>query len=269
MPSASDRYSLAWAASILGSNEPVCAACGSARSTRTASEFLRSTGLTCFACGTSATSAPAAFPESTSSAAASPARTSHSPARAQGSTAPARVFGSSTPESFASFDPATSSWRTSQLSVLGASTEFSETWPRAGLMRSGTAYQLQPLVRLTRGTASGSLRTPTPTAGDSRSTRNATAPTSWDRSKANSGTTLTDFVTMWPTPSARDHKDGPFPAAMARNLPGLGTVVHMNWPTPTARDRHTWKKVQRGQMSLEKGSSRVPPLVVAVSPGGP
>jgi hypothetical protein len=202
MPSASDRYSLAWAASILGSNEPVCAACGSARSTRTASEFLRSTGLTCFACGTSATSAPAAFPESTSSAAASPARTSHSPARAQGSTAPARVFGSSTPESFASFDPATSSWRTSQLSVLGASTEFSGTWPRAGLMRSGTAYRLQPLVRLTRGTASGLLPTPTPT----RATRNG-APTV-GRSKEPGGTG--DDVAcrrrdgkMWPTPTER------------------------------------------------------------------
>jgi hypothetical protein len=95
------------------------------------------------------------------SAAASPARTSPTPARAQGSTVPARVFGPSTHDSFASYDPATSSWRTSQLSLLEDSGEFSETWPRAGMTRSGTAYRLPPLAPLTGGTASGLLPTPT------------------------------------------------------------------------------------------------------------
>jgi hypothetical protein len=94
------------------------------------SEFLRSTGLTCFACRISGTSEPEPSRTSTSSAAASPAKTSPTPAREPGSTANARVFGRSTPESFASFDPATSSWRTSQLSLLEDSGEFSETWPR-------------------------------------------------------------------------------------------------------------------------------------------
>ena len=49
----------------------------------------------------------------------------------------------------ASFDPATSSWRTSQTSLADLGTnrdvglaEFSETWPRSGMMRSGTAYRL-------------------------------------------------------------------------------------------------------------------------------
>jgi hypothetical protein len=50
--------------------------------------------------------------------------------RGAGSTGSARVFGRSTPVSFASFDPDTSSWRTSQLSLLEDSGEFSETWPR-------------------------------------------------------------------------------------------------------------------------------------------
>jgi hypothetical protein len=97
---------------------------------------------------------------STSSAAASPAKTSQSPDEAKGSTGHARVFGQSTPDSFASYDPATSSWRTSQLSLLEEWSVYSGTWPRAGMTRSGTAYPLRPLVPLTGGTGSGLLPTP-------------------------------------------------------------------------------------------------------------
>jgi hypothetical protein len=100
-----------------------------------------------------------------SSAAASPARTSAWQARAQASTASAPASGPSTPELLAKFDPATSSWRTSQLCLDGALSEFSETWPRSGLMRNGTAYRLPPLVPLTAGTECGSW--PTPTVDDS------------------------------------------------------------------------------------------------------
>jgi hypothetical protein len=100
---------------------------------------------------------------STSSPAGSPAKTSASPAKAPGLTGRARVFGQSTPASFASYDPATSSWRTSQLSLLEEWGEFSETWPRAGMTRSGTAYRLAPLAPLTRGIASGLLPTPAAT----------------------------------------------------------------------------------------------------------
>jgi hypothetical protein len=77
---------------------------------------------------------------------------------------PRAAYGRSTPELLAKFDPATSSWRTSQLCLDGALSEFSETWPRSGLMRSGTAYLLPPLVRLTDETGSGSLPTPSATS---------------------------------------------------------------------------------------------------------
>jgi hypothetical protein len=57
-------------------------------------------------------------------------------------------------------------WLTNQRDLLSPHGwgEFSETWPRSGLIRSGTAYQLPPLVRLTDATGSGSW--PTPTAQD-------------------------------------------------------------------------------------------------------
>jgi hypothetical protein len=94
----------------------------------------------------------------------SPARTSALPARAPASTGIAQAYGESSPVLLAKFDPATSSWRTSQLCLDGELSEFSETWPRSGMTRSGTAYRLPPLVPLTAGTESGLLPTPTETA---------------------------------------------------------------------------------------------------------
>lgn len=77
------------------------------------------------------------------------------------------VYGRNTPDLLASYDPASSSWRTSQICLLArlsdqadGSAEFSETWPRSGLMRNGTAYQLPPLVPNTAGSVSGSWHTP-------------------------------------------------------------------------------------------------------------
>jgi hypothetical protein len=95
-----------------------------------------------------------------SSAAAFPAKISPSPERARALRASAAGYGRSTPELLARYDRATSSWRTSQLCLDGDLSEFSETWPRSGLMRSGTAYLLPPLVRLTDETGSGLWPTP-------------------------------------------------------------------------------------------------------------
>jgi hypothetical protein len=94
-------------------------------------------------------------------AAGSHAKTSAPPAREQASTANAADYGKSTPELLANFDHASSSWRTSQRSLFGGFSEFSETLPRSGMMQSGIAYQLPPLAPLTSGTGSGSWPTPT------------------------------------------------------------------------------------------------------------
>jgi len=50
-------------------------------------------------------------------------------------------FGQSTCESFANYDLNTRSWRTSQPSLDGGYSEFSETLPRSGMMRNGTVFQ--------------------------------------------------------------------------------------------------------------------------------
>lgn len=105
---------------------------------------------------------PTTLSRSMSSVGASPAKTSASPERAQDSTEPDRDCGQNTRASFASLDPDTSSWRTSQRCLVGGWVEFSETWPRAGTMRRGTVYQLPPSAPLTAVT--GSFWLPTPTA---------------------------------------------------------------------------------------------------------
>jgi len=91
-----------------------------------------------------------------------PVRTSASPVARPGSTVRAAAYGDSSPVLLASFDPASSSWRTCKISLVALASglahgldEFSETWPRSGLMRSGTAFLLEPLAPLTSATGSG------------------------------------------------------------------------------------------------------------------
>src|SRR3990172_688208 len=74
-------------------------------------------------------------------------------------------YGKNSVELLAKYDPDTQSWRTCQLSLVETEgdglAEFSETWPRSGMMRNGIAYQLPPLVPLTVEIEFGSLPTPT------------------------------------------------------------------------------------------------------------
>jgi hypothetical protein len=63
------------------------------------------------------------------------------------------------PGSFANYDRATSSWKTYQLCFVEGLETFSETWPRAGMTLSGTAYRRRALVPLTSVTGCGLLPT--------------------------------------------------------------------------------------------------------------
>jgi hypothetical protein len=97
-----------------------------------------------------------------SSSAGSRAKTSRSPAKAPASTESAQGSGESFGAWWASFDLDTSSWRTSQRSLLADWDKFSATWPFEGLMLDGRVYTPAPLVRHTHD-ADCSLW-PTPTA---------------------------------------------------------------------------------------------------------
>ena len=76
------------------------------------------------------------------------------------------VSGLKSSDLLASYDRATSSWRTSQICLVALAkgqadglAEFSETWPSAGMMRNGKTYRRQPLARHMLGKEYGLLPT--------------------------------------------------------------------------------------------------------------
>jgi hypothetical protein len=160
---------------------------------------------------------------STSSAAGSPAKTFRQQGAELVSRVRGAVCGGSSRESFANFDRESSSWRTSQLSLLEGSERFSESFPKAGMMRSGRAFALPMLELHTAGSGSSSSRGawPTATASDANGSgsRNTTS------SRAHAGISLTDAVRgdggkgRWPTPCASDHKGSFAPGQRRGQLP--------------------------------------------------
>ncbi len=166
--------------------------------------------------------------------------------------------GPSSSESFAWYDPDTSSWKTSQGSLLPEWETYSETWPRAGMTRSGKAFRLRLLAPRIYGGESSSwprmLHTPTATA-------NQAAPLMRDR----------DPGRFWPTPAAQEAGgsdewletletvDGePLepnqrwydPETGKHVQQGLSRAVRL-WPSPSTRDRGSDPPNREGGMSLE------------------
>ena len=166
-----------------------------------------------------------------SSAAGFRARTSASPAMEQDWQASAAGYGKSSPELLGKFDHATRSLKTSQLCFLEGSETFSTTYPRSGMMRNGTVFQLPPLVRLTDATGSGLWRTP------DASVVTGGAANAEDRKKQGHAIGLHDQVntpSMWPTPQAQDYKsgtgyshDGKSQTPQLRHL--LGGMLNPTW----------------------------------------
>ena len=157
---------------------------------------------------------------SMSSAEASPARTSASPEAGRGWQANAPAYGVSTPELLASFDPATSSWKTSQLCFLEGLTTYSGAWPRSGMTRNGIAYQLPPLVPLTGATGSGLWQTPV--ADDAVNRKNG----KWN----SRGEPKLSAQVLWPTPQANDNRNRGhlgMPAIQRRALIGKQLMLSM------------------------------------------
>lgn len=180
------------------------------------------------------------FP-SISSPEGSLARISVSPAEGADSQVLARVFGLNTRDSFASFDRDTSSWRTFQVSWLEESMSSSETWPRAGMTRSGTAYRLLPLAPLTDVIGSGSW--PTPTTTDAWTDK---LKSTQQKPGSMHSVNLSQAVQMWPTPTRNDYKNAGYMKSGDRKYPTLPGAVGAtkHWlPTPQVADAKTHLKL--------------------------
>lgn len=137
-------------------------------------------------------------------------------------------------ESLAKWNPATSSWKTHQLSFLEGLESFSGTWPRWGMMRNGECWELSTQAPRTSATGSGLWLTPCATdakpitGGNLYQTKTGTV--RHMRPDGKSSNRGLNAQVMWPPP----------------NCPNGGrSVKHVtDWRGRTAY--HNGKKVQVG-----------------------
>ena len=172
-----------------------------------------------------------------------PVRTSASQGRAQASPESAPACGPTWRASLAKFDPASSSWRTAQLSLLGDSELSSVTWPRSGMTAGGQCWELPMSERLTGETDSG-LWVPTPNATDGSGGGARMENLSPGHQKK-----LRDFAKTWPTP----HGFSPDGRSNGPSGNDLGRAVNQSLKvaTSTARD---WRSGKASQATHDKNS---------------
>ena len=92
------------------------------------------------------------------------ARTSARPAQAKDSMEREADYGWKWRESSVKWNPITSSWKTRQCSLLAGLDEFSETWPKWGMMLDGECWEQTPQEPVIIAPESGYV--PTPCASD-------------------------------------------------------------------------------------------------------
>ena len=194
---------------------------------------------------------------------ASPARTSARPVPVPASVkAPAQGSSTNSCVSFAWWDRDSSSWRTSQRSLIEGWTSFSENWPKQGLMRSGHVFRRVLWAPATGGTAGGLL--PTPRAQEPGRTNKGYGDSVMERVCLQMGVPTQNHPLL-PTPAACVANDGERPETwLARrervkakgiNGNGMGmplTIAAQLLPTPTVNDagNSTLPPSQRGRDSL-------------------
>lgn len=128
--------------------------------------------MTTFAPSIGSAFSQTAFDFPTSSPEVSPAKTFLWRAVSSGLKLKEAAYGRRSFDLLAIFDPLSSSWKTSQTSLLDPATgpvlgsaEFSETWPRSGMTRSGIAYRLPLSALHTVETGCGFWPTPNKSNG--------------------------------------------------------------------------------------------------------
>ncbi len=167
----SSIFSPASEGSALDLKEPECERSPSARLSLFVAPFSISTGRLSLATRMSGRLPQSDWPrmayrQSTLFAEDSHAKILAMPATVLGSTAKGQGFGVNMLESLAIFDPASSSWKTSQLCLLEDLGASSEAWPRSGMTRNGIAYPLPPLAPRISAIGFGYLPTPDKSLGE-------------------------------------------------------------------------------------------------------
>lgn len=181
--------------------------------------------------------------------------------------APVQGFGSSMRDSFAFFDRDSSSWRTSQDSLLPDSESSWPTWPKQGMTRVGLAYELPTSEHHTAANGSSSLL-PTPNASVSQDGEKPE--TFFARAEAlkvkhgngnGVGTPLTIAVQLLPTPSASGDARNTHPSGDYFTLAGELSLL----PTPKASNNENRSSegyrpgVGRALREIQSGESTLLP----------
>lgn len=175
------------------------------------------------------------------------------------------------PAAYAHYDRDMSSWRTSQRSLFGDSTECLETLPKRGMMRNGRLYELPTLERHIDGSDCSLWRTPKAGEGMGRYSQ-----VNGKRYPALTHQAMQAGVQEWPTPTQGHEtnkryeqggihlsgavKEWPTPHSNASTGAGsqgrdggenLQTAA-VNWPTPQASDG------AKGGPNMRRGSGDQP-----------
>lgn len=168
--------------------------------------------------------------------------------------------------SFATYDLRGRCWRTYRVYLSGEWETYSETWPRSGMTRSGTAYPLAPSAPRTSATGYSSsphqAEFPTPSATAYGSSGNGSGNNTTSRGRPSLETMAARA--MWPTPRAQDAKHST-PTDYELNRDAAKDLLHVRvarvWPTPRATDgshggRVTPRKGREGGNLIEAVSAR-------------
>jgi hypothetical protein len=177
------------------------------------------------------------------------AKTSVQPEKAQELTESEAECGEKWQGSFTKYDRDSCSWKTAQCLLLGGLDEFSETWPRWGLMRDGECWERQTSALRIKETGSGLSQNKwaTPTTMDKLPPKSEQAlhkEATQARKGRSKPANLRDQVCnqhMWPTPQTRDYRSGDLPDSQrAQRKRAQGWSPNLNdvvlWPTPTAHN---------------------------------
>ena len=152
--------------------------------------------------------------------------------------------GNITLKRLAKYDQESHSLKTSQLSLVEGYMSYSATLPRSGMMQNGIVYQLQPLVRITRGTGSSSFATPTTMDSlppkSEKALKREMEVTRKGRSKPANLRDQVSNMQMWRTPSATECMRGIGKMSIEEKKKNniqisLSAQVQM-FPTPVKRD---------------------------------
>lgn len=139
---------------------------------------------------------------STSSSAGSPARTSPTPGRDSAWEASAPSFTARACALLGHFDPATSSLRTSQLSLFEAASSSLETLPPSGMIAGGSCYELRTPIPPRAIAGSGGSVSPS----DETGFRLMAYQEPWKVGRGDPEKRDWQDVELWPTPTFSDGK---------------------------------------------------------------